>query len=155
MDTTQAERARCLLAILIRHPDLLHDTEEALMGLHLPPALDRVRGAILHYVDTNHLDTAGVLSHLNASDVAEETKQVLRTSSLPLPECARADAMPAEAEAGWWHIFGLLNRQHLEEEWLAAGRACAERLDDTTQRRLIALSNARAALSVSEDADPD
>ena len=37
MDATQAERARCLVAILVRHPDLLRDTEEAFIGLDLPP----------------------------------------------------------------------------------------------------------------------
>ena len=26
------------------------------------------------------------------------------------------EAMPAEAEAGWWHIFGFLNVEQLREE---------------------------------------
>jgi len=155
MDRTQSEQARCLLAILIRHPDLLRDTEEALMGLPLPPVLDRVRHAMLHATDDHQLDSAKLLAHLHSSDLAEETELILRTSSLPLPDCARADAMPAEAEAGWWHVFGLLNRAHLEEEWLAAGRACAKQMDATTQRRLIALSTARAALFTMEDADAE
>jgi len=154
-DAIQAERARCLLAILIRHPDLLHDTEEAFLGLSLPPALDRVRDAILHHADQGALDSAGLLSHLNSSQVAEETAQILGASAMPLPECARLDAMPAEAEAGWWHIFGLMNRGRLEEEWLAAGRACAVQLDDASQRRLIALTKARADLSALQDADAE
>ena len=74
---------------------------------------------------------------------------------MPLPDCARPDAMPAEAEAGWWHIFGLMNRDRLEEEWLAAGRACAVQLDDASQRRLIALTKARADLSALQDADAE
>jgi DNA primase len=155
IDAIHAERGRCLIAILVRHPDLLHDTEEAFLGLHLPPALDRVRDAILHQADAGQLDSAGLVSHLHSSDVAEETAQILGASAMPLPECARADAMPAEAEAGWWHIFGLMNRERLEEEWLAAGRAFAEQLDDASQRRLIALCNARAALSAPDEADAE
>lgn len=27
-----------------------------------------------------------------------------------MPVCAQPDAMPAEAEAGWWRFYGLLNR---------------------------------------------
>ena len=158
-EAIHAERGRCLIAILIRHPDLLHDTEEAFLGLPLPPALDRVRDAILHHADAGSaggaLDSAALVSHLHASEVAEETGQILGASAMPLPECARPDAMPAEAEAGWWHIFGLMNRDRLEEEWLAAGRACAAQLDDASQRRLIALTKARADLSALEDADAE
>ncbi|MGI4946211.1 MAG: DNA primase [Janthinobacterium lividum] len=154
-DVTQAERGRCLIAVLIRHPDLLHDTEEAFLGLELPPALDRVRDAILHHADHGTLDSAALVSHLHASDVAEEIGQILGASGLPLPDYARPDAMPAEAEAGWWHIFGQMNRGRLEEEWLAAGRAFAEQQDNASQRRLIALTEARANLSALEDADAE
>ena len=154
-DAIRAERGRCLLAILIRHPDLLHDTEEAFLGLDLPPVLDRVRDAILHHADHGTLDSASLLSHLHASQVAEETSQILGASAMPLPDCTRPGAMPAEAEAGWWHIFGLMNRERLEEEWVAAGRACAAQLDDASQRRLIALTKARADLSALQDADAE
>ena len=154
-DGIHAERARCLLAILIRHPDLLRDTEEALMGLHLPPALDRVRDAILHHSDSDMVDSASLLAHLNASGAADEAAQVLH-ASMPLPGCARADAMPAEAEAGWWHIFGLMNGARLEEEVEAARRAFIERPDAAAQRRLIALCDARARLSAPDEAaDPE
>ena len=61
---------------------------------------------------------------------------------MPLPACAGSDAMPAEAEAGWWHIFGFLNVEHLREEVVLA-RADADRnLTADTERRLRALVEA-------------
>lgn len=148
LDATQAERGRCLVAILLRHPDLLRDTEEAFAALDLSPAMSRLRDAILHASERNALDSTALLSHLNASGAMEEAAQALSSAPYPLPACAHVDAMPAEAEAGWWHIFGLMHRSRLDEEVAAAGRAFIDRPDEAAQRRLIALCAARDALSV-------
>ena len=147
LDATQAERGRCLVAILLRHPDLLRDTEEAFAALELSPAMSRLRDAVLHASERNVLDSATLLSQLHASGAMEETAQALSSAPYPLPACAHADAMPAEAEAGWWHIFGLMHRSRLDEEVAAAGRAFIDQPDEATQRRLIALCAARDALS--------
>ncbi len=149
LDATQAERGRCLVAILLLHPDLLRDVEEAFAALELSPAMSRLRDAILHACERNVLDSAALLSHLNASGAMEEAAQALASVPYRLPACAHADAMPAEAEAGWWHIFGLMHRSQLDEEVAAASRAFKDRPDDeAAQRRLIALCNAREALLV-------
>ena len=148
LDATQAERGRCLVAILLRHPDLLRDTEEAFAALELSPAMSRLRDAILHASERNPLDSTALLSHLHASGAMEEADQALSSAPYPLPACAHADAMPAEAEAGWWHIFGLMHRSRLDEEVAAAGRAFIDRPDEAAQRRLIALCAARDALSM-------
>jgi len=136
------------VAILLRHPDLLRDTEEAFAALDLSPAMSRLRDAILHASERNVLDSAALLSHLNASGAMEEAAQALSSAPYPLPACAHADAMPAEAEQGWWHIFGLMHRARLDEEVAAAGRAFIDRPDEAAQRRLIALCAARDALSM-------
>jgi DNA primase len=78
--------------------------------------------------------------------LANEAAQVLSAVPVPLPACAAADAQPAEAEAGWWHIFGLMHRSRLEEEVAAARRDFTLRPDQTAQRRLIALAAAADAL---------
>jgi hypothetical protein len=65
---------------------------------------------------------------------------------MPLTPAASADAMPAEAEAGWWHFFGLLNYERLAEEIRAAERDLAAGWDAAAQRRLIALCAARSSL---------
>jgi len=152
---TFAQRAGFLLAILIRHPQLLHDTEEALMRLHLPPVLDRLRDAILHHPADDLLDSTRMVAHLNASGASEEVAQVLSASERML-ECARAEAMPAEAEAGWWHFFGLINRHGLVEEIEAARQAFIETTDIAAQQRLIALCSALAGLfAPDEGEDPE
>ena len=148
------ERCRNLLAILLRHPALLPDVDEALHGLALPPALDRLCAGMMQWFELAEvLDSAALLAHLNASGLAAEAAQALSASPLPLAACAHPVAMPAEAEAGWWHLFGLLNRARLEQEVVAAGQAFEARADLPAQRRLIALRTALNHLSETEPAE--
>ena len=150
---THAERARLLLAILLRHPGLLRDVEHALEDVDLASTLcaplSKLRHALLAWAEaTEVLDSAALMSHLQLSGLTAEVSGVLAASPVPLPACASVDAMPAEAEAGWWHIFGLMNRPRLDEEVANAHRAFAAQTDDpVAQRRLIALVQARGALS--------
>ena len=58
------------------------------------------------------------------------------------PFAASVAAMPAEAESGWWHIFGFLNVEHLREEVALAKADATRSLTPDTQRRLTALSEA-------------
>jgi DNA primase len=141
------ERCRTLLAIVLRHPNLLPDVEEALGRIDLPGAPARLRAAILHWSGTaSALDSTGLITHLTSTGLAAEVAQALAAVPYPLPACARPDAQPAEAEAGWWHIFGLMDPGGLEEEVAAASRDFASRPDAAAQRRLIALCTAREAL---------
>jgi DNA primase len=142
-----AERHRTLLAILLLHPDILSDVAEALTSLPLEPGLAGLRQAMLqwwHSVEV--LDSGGLLNHLGASGFEEVTAQVLATDSMPLTPAASATAMPAEAEAGWWHFFGLLNYERLVEEIRSAERDLTAGWDEAAQRRLIALCAARSSL---------
>jgi len=50
--------------------------------------------------------------------------------------------MPAEAEAGWWHIFGFLNVEHLREEVVLAQADATRNLTPETQLRQKALVEA-------------
>ena len=81
------------------------------------------------------------MTHLTQAGLAAEAAQAVAASPMPLPGCASPDAMPAEAEAGWWHIFGLLNRGRLEEEVALAMRDFAATEDRADMRRLTALSH--------------
>ena len=67
-----------------------------------------------------------------------------------MPACAAPEAMPAEADAGCWHIIWLMHRGRLEAEVAAAMRELAEHGDAAAQRRLIALCTARNALREDE-----
>ncbi|HYZ63770.1 MAG TPA: toprim domain-containing protein, partial [Acetobacteraceae bacterium] len=146
-ESTQAERARLLTGILLRHPALLRDVEEAYAALELPAELAGLREQILGVADHNMLDSGTLLAHLQHSGTAEDAARVL-SAAMPLAASARPTAMPAEAEAEWWHIFGLMHRTRLEAEVDAARRAFAASPDQASQRRLIALCTALGALPV-------
>jgi DNA primase len=142
-DLSADERSRLLTAILLRHPYLLNDVSHAYRGLPLDPVLTRVRDAVEHWAESAEtLDSAHLMDHLTKSGLAHEVQHVLAEAPMPLPACCSAAAMPAEAEAGWWHIFGFLNVEHLREEVALAEADATRNLTPDTQRRLAALSEA-------------
>jgi DNA primase len=142
-DHAAQERHRILTAILLRHPSLLPDVAAAYAELPLPPSLAALRNAMEECAETlESLDSAALINHLTSSGFQQSVEQVLAGVPMPLPLCASADAMPAEAEAGWWHIFGFLNVTYLREELAVAEAAAAQSLTPETQRRLLALSHA-------------
>ena len=142
-DNATAERARILTAILLRHPFLLHDVAQAYDGLPMDAALTRLREAIEDWAESAEtLDSAGLTDHLTKSGFEQDVRHVLGSGTMPLPACAALEAMPAEAEAGWWHIFGFLNVERLREEVALAEADAARNLTTDTQRRLMALSEA-------------
>ncbi len=59
----EAERCRTLLAILLRHPGLLHDVEEALGGIDLPAPLARLRNEILGWAERSQALELGRTCH--------------------------------------------------------------------------------------------
>ncbi|HME23161.1 MAG TPA: DNA primase [Acetobacteraceae bacterium] len=148
-----AERYRILTAILLRHPVLLRDVEHAYDGLDLPPPLAGLRTALREWAETAEiLDSHVLMTHLTSSGLQAEADQVLAAVPVPLPACASSAAMPAEAAAGWWHIFGFLNVQRLGEEIALAEAACAQDLTQQSQNRLLAL---KAALNKVNSGEPD
>jgi DNA primase len=148
-----AERARILTAILLRHPTLLRDVEHAYAALELPQSLGRLRDALCSWADmADVLDSQVLTDHLTSSGLQAEAEQALAAAPVPLPACASSAAMPAEAEAGWWHIFGFLNVDRLREEIALAEAACAADLTPLSQNRLLAL---KAALNKVNSGEPD
>jgi DNA primase len=152
-----AERLRILVAILLRHPEVLNDVGEAFASLALPAWLTVLRDAILDAADgCEVLDTATLTDHLSHSGRSAEGARALASVPMPLPSCAAATATPAAAQEGWWHFFGMLHRERLEEEWVAAREDYARNPNPTSQRKLVALSEARASLHRGEhDSDHD
>ena len=149
-----AERHRALLAILLNHPVLIGDVAEALSSLPLDPASAKLRDTLIHWYESGEeLDTVGLMNHLAQSGHAEQARLVLAARPVPLPACAGEGAMPAEAEAGWWHFFGLLNRPRLEQEVAAAAAAFQRSPDAAAQNRLVALCAAREALAYDAQVD--
>ncbi len=142
-DGAIAERTRILTAILLRHPALWHDLGHAFTTLPLDDRLSRLRDTIESYTETAEtLDSAGLMDHLNQSGFERDVQYVLAEVPMPLPGCAAPQSMPAEAESGWWHIFGFLNVDHLREEVALAEADAARNLTPETQRRHQALVEA-------------
>jgi DNA primase len=152
-DQSFDERARILTAIIVRHPKLLHDVGHAYDLLPMDNALARLRHAIGEWAESAAaLDSAGLMHHLTESGFQHDVSAVLADAPLRLPACASPDAMPAEAEEGWWHIFGFLNVGHLQEEVELARADAARDLTPDTQRRLVALTE---ALNKVRSGEPD
>jgi DNA primase len=135
-----AERARILTAILLRHPGLLHHVEHAYVGLDLDPPIAGLRDAILEWaIHAEVLDSQALMDHLDGFGLSIDVERILAGTPIPLPACASLAAMPAEAEEGWWHIFGFLNVDRLREEVNLAREDAAKGLTEETERRLVAL----------------
>jgi DNA primase len=152
--TPGAERMRNLVGILLRHPALLHDLEEAFALVDLPARLRTLRDTLRDWaaVTPEPLDSATLMTHLQAAGQAGAAEQAL--ADRPLPSASLPDAMPAEAEARWWHFFSLLDLGGLEAQVEQAKRDFAENPTEQTQRRLIALRRAHQSLR-DGDMDPD
>ena len=154
LGSPHGEQLRFMVAILLRHPELLHDVEDAFAALALPPGLARLRTALVDHADSGApLDSDALLSHLHELGLEADIAQVLTAGPTPLPACARPGTQPAEAEAGWWHLFGLLNRTRLEEEMIAARQHLATQTDTAAQRRLVALRQALDNLASTDPAE--
>ena len=154
------EKGRAMIAILLNHPHLLHEVEEALGMLELPDSLSRLRDAILQWSSSaEKLDSAALMNHLQLSGLTQDAAQALSAVPVPLPQCAASSAMPAEAETGWWHFFGLMNPRRLDEEVSAAQRSFAETGSSQDLQRLVALRKAQNRLNAGlvdwEDAQDD
>ena len=138
-----AERHRNLTAIFLHHPAIWRDVEHAFAGLDLDPPIAQLRDAITEWaIHAEVLDSQALMDHLDGFGLRTEVERILAGTPVPLPACASLAAMPAEAEEGWWHIFGFLNVDRLREEVNLARQDAANGLTGETERRLVALMSA-------------
>ncbi len=102
-----------------------------------------MRDELIDWADhADVLDSGALIDHLTSSGLNTEVEHVLAAAPVPLPEFAASATMPAEAETGWWHIFGLLSLERLREEVSLARLAFTQDPTPDTQRRLTALCEA-------------
>jgi DNA primase len=116
-------RSRIMTAGLLAFPAILPDVEEAFSRLDLPPACDRLRTALHHFVaEGKPLDTDTLFTHLHELGLAEEARLVEAVAALdyrPDP-----DLSPAQAAQDWWSWFSLMDfsidalRQQRDEQQL-------------------------------------
>jgi DNA primase len=142
------ERARNLLAILLRHPFLLPEVEEPFASLDLPEGhCERLRTALrarLSAADT--LDSPSLMAQLAEEGLGDAVAWATRRPGLY--DGALPEAQPKEALDGWWHFFGLLRGEaELIADRAEAQRTLVETNDPAAQQRLIRLTEAlRASL---------
>lgn len=138
---TRAERARMLLAIVLGHPWLLPQVEEALGLLELPDGPPtQLRAAILAWHgEAERVDSEGLIAHL--AETGFEDAAAWALSPAGLPAAARPEAMPGEVEEGFWHFFARLGGEAgLREQQQEALTALIETNDPVAELRLKRLS---------------
>jgi DNA primase len=150
-DAASTSRARKLTAILLHHPELSRDLEEAYGSLPLADAIRPLRDAMLAYfAHHERLDSIALMDHLQALGLSAELRLTLDET----PSCGRPGVQPAEAEAGWWHFYGLMHREGLENAVEAARRQFVANPDDAaTLARFNALCLASFRLRRGEQSD--
>ena len=136
-------QARALLACLVNHPAFVHEVEEAMGLLDLPPGpASQLRDALLHGLPAEALaDAAALQAHLRASPAAAALEWALTAPALPAG--ARKDAQPAEVAECFWHFFSRLRGSQALRADLEQARQDAER-EGTEQsiRRVVLLKEA-------------
>jgi DNA primase len=153
---TFMERCRTLTAILLRHPALAHRLEDALGQLPLPARALRLVEAILAAADVlDVLDFTSLIAHLTHLDLADDVAWALADVPCPSPSYAGASATASEAEAGWWHIYGLMRGTSLEAEIAAARERFTADPSEAAQQRLIALCAAQDVWRRGDDESAD
>lgn len=153
---TQNERERILLAICVRHPEIISEVDEALLKLDFKNGLAvQVRNALSAWFRAGgRLDSGELIDHLASTEAAFATQWVLGAGALP--RAAEVDAQPKEVVDAFWHYFGFLRGEaELAEDARAARMAFAETNDPAAQTRLIRLTEALDALRRGEaEAEP-
>jgi DNA primase len=150
----RGERARNLVAILLQHPGILGEVEEALMGLDLPEGpCTALRDAMLGWFGmADTLDSQGLMAQLNQRGLGDSVAWIMRRDGLC--DAALPDAQPKEALDGFWHFFALLRGEaELIADRADALKMLAETNDPLAQQRLIRLSEALSLLRTGGSGD--
>jgi DNA primase len=146
-----AQRHAIMLAIAAAHPAMLSQVEEKLHDLLLPPHLAALREAIFTWAETAPaLDLQALTDHL--------TRLGMKSGLDGLLALVPADITAQRAQVGWWHFYGLTNRQDLEHQLKLAEMAHIADPSEANFRRHDALAQAWLALKrggVGADDDDD
>ncbi|QDH16426.1 DNA primase [Swingsia samuiensis] len=113
------KRLRILTALLLQHPNIFPDVEQAYTALNLPKDLDHLRGVFLDWVYQNQS-----LTHENCREWLEKQGVYAEAQALVekfLPRDIeksenRDDVLSVEVSESWWHFYGLVNFRNFEQE---------------------------------------
>ncbi len=155
-ERTQERRARLLLGILLKHPALIPNFDEALVALDLPASLTALRAALIEWANcAEALDSAALVDHLRTSGFGDLMSSI-EAETLP-SIVSRPDALRPDIEACWYGIFGLMNLDWLRDQCAEQHRRWRETNDPGHWDRLVSLTQAlkRAERGESDEDAPD
>ncbi|EHH67202.1 DNA primase [Gluconobacter morbifer] len=113
------ERLNVLTALVLHHPDILTQVEQAYGSLVLPPDLEMLRAALLDwFCQEDDLICEKARAWLEAQGLVDLADRILDG---PMPREIgggrdRDDVMKVEVVESWWHFYGLVNFQNFERE---------------------------------------
>ncbi len=138
------QRERLILAIVLNHPELLDEVDEALGLLDFnAPALDRLRQQILeHFGSRRALDVADLKDNLTDSALSHAIDQLTGLEAAKLAPFARAEASLEEARKGWIGVYGMHRLPRSRADMQAAEEAFVNDPTDENQARFLALQAA-------------
>jgi DNA primase len=106
--SAQLRRARLMLAVLLAHPALVPDVEEAFARVRLPDSYAKIRESLSSFVGVaKTLDTESLFTHLSELGLSEEARLIEAVAAedfRPDP-----DASPAQVAETWWSWYILMD----------------------------------------------
>jgi DNA primase len=102
------KRARIMTAILLIHPEIFPDVEEAFARLPVPADCEPLRDGLHSYISSAEtLDTDSLSDHLTQLGLADQVNQI---KSIAAKEYRiEPDLAPAEAAKTWWSLYILMD----------------------------------------------
>ncbi len=129
----ERELQRLMLLLLVEHPQLVREVEEALCRLDLPVDFAPLRGVLLDLSAEGHLPQTGddLRAWLGEHGQEATLTPLMRVDGTGL---SHGDVESVAARTRWWHFYGLLYRdQFIREVTDDAARFCLEKTGDTSQ----------------------
>ncbi|MBE7618662.1 DNA primase [Komagataeibacter sp. FXV2] len=148
------ERMRILTAILLRHPEVVEEVQDAYCRLDLPVELSALRAVMIDMLAEEDGDPdaptlmATLLTRIEAAELSDMRARVLSSHPLPLSAQERDDLMDVDVRQEWWHFYALLNVERfaadvrLDTERMMAGEFDEPQWENL-RVRLLALESLR------------
>ncbi len=149
---TRMLRERSLLRLLLAHPWLLAEAEEALAGERFSTApLERIRAALVAGAgECAALDRAALIDHLREMGLGSALEAVIGNDFSDTPHSTVAGATPADVRAAFLAGLQALDPARLEQDLAEARARLAAEFTEENVRRLARLVEARKQLLAEE-----
>ncbi|MCS6921149.1 MAG: DNA primase [Elioraea sp.] len=151
---TRALRERSLILLILAHPWLLAEAEEALATERFSAGpLERIRAALVAQAgEVAALDPPSVIDHLRESGLGDALEAVLAKGFSDLPQTTLTGAAPDEVRTAFFAGLQALDPGRLEQDLAAARARLAAEFTEENVRRLARLVEARERLFAEEHA---